>query len=255
MFLLCLLFRTGRAVAVHVSFLLAQGGEFGFVLLSSAMALKVIDNNTFVMGIGVISVSMLFTPLTVRLGYYIADRIIRKHEHEGGLPFEDISGETKGRVILGGYGRVGHVVAILLNASNVPFIAFDNDPARVARGKEDGFPVYYGDIANPELLAAVHAEQAALVVLTVDREQTILQAISHVKNYYPGIPILTRARDLEASGRLIRAGATRALPEAVETSLRLATDTLRMVGVPVDNIDLLLAGVRRKNYELVDTGE
>ena len=147
------------------------------------------------------------------------------------------------------------MVAILLNASNVPFIVFDNDPARVARGKEDGFPVYYGDIANPELLAAVHAEQAALVVLTVDREQTVLQAISHVKNYYPGIPILARARDLEASGRLIRAGATRALPEAVETSLRLATDTLRMVGVPVDNVDLLLAGVRNKNYELVNTGE
>ena len=78
MFLLCLLFRMGRAIAVHVSFLLAQGGEFGFVLLSSAMALKVIDNSTFVMGIGVISISMLFTPLTTRLGYYIADRIIEK---------------------------------------------------------------------------------------------------------------------------------------------------------------------------------
>jgi glutathione-regulated potassium-efflux system ancillary protein KefC len=256
MFLLCLLFIMGRAIAIRVSFLLAQGGEFGFVLLSSAMDLKVIDNSTFEMGIGVISISMLFTPLTTRLGYYIADRIASKHEHKkGGVPFEDIGGETKGRVILGGYGRVGHVVAILLNASNVPFIAFDNDPARVTRGKEDGFPVYYGDISNLELLAAVHAEQAALVVLSVDREQTVLQAISHVKNYYPGIPILARARDLEASGRLIRAGATRALPEAVETSLRLATDTLRMVGVPVDNIDLLLAGVRNKNYELVNTGE
>ena len=81
---------------------------------------------------------------------------------------------------------MGHVVAILLNASNVPFIVFDNDPARVARGKEDGFPVYYGDIANPELLAAVHAEQAALVVLTVDREQTVLQAISHVRELLSG---------------------------------------------------------------------
>jgi glutathione-regulated potassium-efflux system ancillary protein KefC len=255
MFALCFFFRMGSAVAVHVSFLLAQGGEFGFVLLSSALALKVIDTSTFVTGIGVVSVSMLFTPLTTRLGYYIADRIMGKHDHEGGLPFEDVGGETKGRVILGGYGRVGHVVAILLNASNVPFIVFDNDPARVARGKEDGFPVYYGDIANPELLAAIHAEQAALVVLTVDREQTVLQAISHVKNYYPGIPILARARDLEASSRLIQAGATRALPEAVETSLRLATDTLRILGVPVENIDLLLSGVRDKNYELINTGQ
>jgi len=251
----CLLFSIKRNVAIRVSFLLAQGSEFGFVLLSSARALKVIDDNTFMTGIGVISVSMLFTPLITRVGYYLAGHFSQEQEDRARLPVFDKEGETKGRVILGGYGRVGHVVAILLNASNVPFIVFDNDPLRVERGKQDGFPVYYGDIANPQLLAAIHAEQAALIVLTVDREQTALKAISHVRNYYPGIPILARARDLEASGRLIQAGATRALPEAVEASLRLATDTLRMVGVPVDNVDLLLAGVRNKNYELVNTAE
>ena len=182
-------------------------------------------------------------------------RLLLKKEGEEAIPFLDKDGEPKGRVILGGYGRVGHVVAVLLHASRVPFIVFDNDPARVARGKEDGFPVHYGDIANPELLAAAHVEQAALVVLTVDREQTVLQAVSHVRNNYPGIPVIARARDLEASGRLIQAGATLALPEAVESSLRLANDTLRMVGVPVDNIDLLLSDVRRKDYELVDSGK
>jgi glutathione-regulated potassium-efflux system protein KefB len=154
-------------------------------------------------------------------------------------------------VILAGYGRVGHVVAVLLHDSNVPFIVFEHDPVRVARGKEDGFPVYYGDIANPELLAAARAERAALVVLTIDNEQTALHAISHLRNNYPGVPVLARARDLEASGRLCRAGATQALPEAMESSLRLAADTLRMVGVPVENIDLLLSGVRRTDYQLV----
>ena len=248
-FLLCLLLGMGRNLAVSVSFLLAQGGEFGFVLLTSAKALAVIDNDTFVLGIGVISVSMLFTPLMVRIGDYVIGHLLRKNE---GIAFLDKDSEPKGRVIIGGYGRVGHVVAVLLNASRVPFIVFDNDPARVARGKRDGFPVYYGDIANPELLAAAHAERAALLLLTVDREQTALQTISHVKNNYPGIPVIVRARDLEASGRLTQAGATIALPEAVETSLRLANDTLRMVGVPVDNVELLLCDVRRKDYELVD---
>jgi len=251
MFMLCLLFGMGRSLAISVSFLLAQGGEFGFVLLSSARALAVIDNSTFVMGIGVISVGMLFTPLMTKLGYYLAKRFPLKKEGEEAVPFLDKGGEPKGRVILGGYGRVGHVVAVLLHGSRVPFIAFDNDPARVARGKEDGFPVYYGDIANPELLAAAHAEQAALVVLTIGQEHTTLQAVSHVRNNYPGIPVIARARDLEASGRLLQAGATLALPEALESSLRLAADTLRMVGVPVDNIDLLLSGVRRCDYESV----
>jgi glutathione-regulated potassium-efflux system ancillary protein KefC len=252
MFFLCLLFRMGTGLAVTVSSLLAQGGEFGFVILTSARMLKVIDETAFVAGIAVISISMLLTPLMIKLGYYITGRLLSKIENETTTALRSKTSESKGRVILGGYGRVGHVVAVLLHGSRVPFIVFDNDPVRVARGKEDGFPVYYGDIANPEILEAANAENAALVVLTVDREQTTLQAVSHVRNNYPAIPIIARARDLEASGKLIQAGATIALPEAIETSLRLAADTLRLVGLPTNNVDLLLSDARKKDYELVD---
>ncbi|MBA4416557.1 MAG: portal protein [Syntrophus sp. (in: bacteria)] len=251
-FLLSLLFGLGRTVAVNVSFLLAQGGEFGFVLLTSAKILAIIDNNTFVMSIGVISMSMLFAPLMAKLGDYIAGRLARRKEDKAGISPLDDGGNSKGRVILGGYGRVGHVVAVLLHASRIPFIVFDNDPARVAKGKEDGFPVYYGDIANPELLAAARVQQAALLVLTVDRELTSLRVISHMKNNYPGMPIIARARDLEASGRLVQAGATIATPELVESSLRLANEALKLVGLPVENIDHLLGDVRSKDYELVN---
>ncbi len=251
MFLLCLLFGLSSGVAARVSFLLAQGGEFGFVLLSSASALAAIDNKAFTMGVGVISMSMLFTPLMVKAGYFLAGCCERKREDRDAIPQFEESGREQGRVVLAGYGRVGHVVAVLLRDSNVPFIVFDNDPLKVKRGKEDGFPVYYGDISNPELLAASHVENAALVVLTIDREQTALQAVSHIRNSYPGVPVLARARDLEASGRLCQAGATRALPEALESSLRLAADTLRMIGVSTENIDLLLSGVRKTDYQLV----
>lgn len=252
---LCLLFGMDRSLATKISFLLAQGGEFGFVLLGSAKLFSVIDNDTFVVGIEVISVSMLFTPLMTKLGNFLAWHFNSKKKTDDIVSFPDEANESKGRVVLGGYGRVGHVVAVLLRANQIPFIAFDNDPARVAKGKEDGFAVYYGDISNPALLAAAHAEHAALIVLTVAREDTTLQAISHIRDYYSGIPVIARARDLEASGKLIQAGATRAFPELMETSLRLATDALRMVGVPVDNIDLLLSDARRRDYELVDPGQ
>jgi glutathione-regulated potassium-efflux system ancillary protein KefC len=253
-FLLCILFGIGRNNAVSISFLLAQGGEFGFVLLTSAKVLTVIDNNTFVMGIGVISVGMLLTPFLAKLGGYLADHLPRKTESKaGGLSLNrDI--DPKGRVIVGGYGRVGHVVAVLLDASRVPFIVLDNDPERVTKGKQDGFAVYYGDISNPELMAAARIGQAALVVLTVDRETTALKVVSHMRNNYPGIPVIARARDLAASGRLVQAGATIAPPEMVESSLRLANEALRLVGLPADNIDLLLGDVRSKDYELVDPG-
>lgn len=250
-FVLCLLFGLDRAVGARVSFLLGQGGEFGFVLLTSASAMKVIDGSTFVMGVAVISVSMLLTPLVAKLGYYVAGLLEREEEEREEVPFIEEKHGKRNNVILGGYGRVGHVVAVILHDSNVPFVVFDNDPARVARGKEDGFPVYYGDISNPELLAAAHVENAALVVLSIDQEQTALRTISHIRNDYPAVPVLARARDLEASGRLCRAGATRALPEALESSLRLAADALRMVGVAGEDVDLLLSGVRRTDYQLV----
>lgn len=251
-FFLCLLFGMSRSDSVNVSFLLAQGGEFGFVLLTSAKVLNVIDDHIFVLAIAVISVSMLLTPLMAKLGYYTSGRLRRSKAGPRGVQFHDEEEWPKGRVILGGYGRVGHVVAVLLDASRVPFIVFDNDPTRVARGKKDGFNVHFGDIDNPELLAAAHLEQASLVVLTVDNETTALKAISILKNSYPAVPVIARARDLEASGRLVQAGATYALPEALESSLRLATDTLRMVGVAPDNIDLLVSDVRRKDYVLVE---
>jgi len=255
MFVLCLLFGMDRSLAVKISFLLAQGGEFGFVLLSSAKLFSIIDNYTFVMGIEVISVSMLCTPLIVKLGNYLAGHLSSKKKNEGIAFLPEEAGEAKGRVILGGYGRVGHVVAVLLHASKVNFIAFDNDPVRVAKGRDDGFSVFFGDISNPALLAAAHAEQAALVVLTVANEDTTLTTISHMRNNYPGIPVIARARDLEASGKLIRAGATLAFPELMETSLRIASDALRMVGVPVGNVDVLLSDARRRDYELVNPGQ
>ncbi|MCX8023384.1 MAG: cation:proton antiporter [Syntrophorhabdaceae bacterium] len=250
-FLLCLILKMSKSRAINVSFMLAQGGEFGFVLLASAKSFHIIDDDVFIIGISIISVSMLFTPLLARFGNFLSIRFSRKEESGDAFPGLNIEEGEGERVIIGGYGRVGHIVAVLLHANRVPFIVFDNDPVKVAKGKSEGFPVYYGDIANPELLAAVHLENASLVVLTVDQESTAVQAISHIRNNYTSLPIIARARDLEGSERLIQKGATIAMPEALESSLRLANETLKMVGVPSDDIDLLLMDIRRKNYELV----
>ena len=116
------------------------------------------------------------------------------------------------------------------------------DPARVARGKADGFPVFYGDIGDLELLSAAGAGRADLVVLTIDQVQAALRAVKLLRSSWPELPVIARARDLEASGRLLEAGATQAYPEAVESSLRLAGNTLQMIGFPGGDVDLALEG-------------
>jgi glutathione-regulated potassium-efflux system protein KefB len=245
------LFGLGRTVTVRVSFLLAQGGEFGFVLFGSARALGVLDDASFVTGVGVISVSMLITPLLARLGEAIAQRWERTPAASLEAFRVPAAGEVAPRVIIGGYGRVGHTVATVLARSGIPFLAVDTDPARVSRGKSDGFPVFYGDIGDPELLAAAGAGRANLAVLTIDQEPAALRAVTLLRSAWPQLPVIARARDLEASGKLLEAGATQAYPEAVESSLRLAGNALQMIGFAGGDVDRALGDARTGNYALV----
>jgi glutathione-regulated potassium-efflux system ancillary protein KefC len=238
-------------VELRVTFLLAQSGEFGFVLFGSAKALGVITDLTFAISVGVISVSMLLTPLLIRLG----DRLARRQElreADTGTPSYDLKGEVSGiRVIIGGYGRVGHTVAVLLHGSGVPFIAFDSNPARVAQGQQDGFRVFYGDIGDPQLLVAAHVERVDLVIVTVDDVSTALRAVSHIRTDYPRVSVIARARDLVCSGLLVDAGATLALPEALEASLRLGAAALEALGITSDDVENLLRSARKEDYALI----
>lgn len=246
--LIGLAFGLSRGTATRVAFMLAQSGEFGFVLFGSAKALGVIDDATFVIAVSVISVTMLLTPLLVRAG----DALARRLERRAGSPLcfaypTTAAGQT-GRVVIAGYGRVGHTVATLLEANNIPFIAFDTNPVHVERGEQDGRAVYFGDIGDAELLTAAQVEKAALVILTIDHGPTALRAVSHIRTAYPKVPVIARARDLEACGNLIRAGATLAYPEAIESSLRLGAEALQMLGISTGEVDSLLNGVRSTGY-------
>ncbi|MEN8166557.1 MAG: cation:proton antiporter [Pseudomonadota bacterium] len=250
LFPLALAFGYSTSNSVRITFLLAQAGEFGFVLFGSALVLGVIDEAIFIMAVGVISLSMLVTPLLVRIGNELACRLEGQRIKPQDVPSEILDAPEQ-RVLIGGYGRMGHTVATLLEASGVPFVAFDTNPERVAQGRAHGQPVLYGDISDPELLAAAHVERASLVVITINTGATALRTVSHLRNIYPQVQIIVRSRDLEASAQLLQAGATHAFPEAIEASLRLGATALQMVGAPTDNVDLLIQGIRERGYELV----
>ncbi|MBD3619033.1 MAG: cation:proton antiporter [Chromatiales bacterium] len=251
LFLLALAFGYAQGLSARVAILLAQGGEFGFVLFGAAKALNVIDDATFVIAVGVISVTMLATPLMVRLGDALGRQVARRRVKDS-APFEPVDAAGEQRVVaLGGYGQVGHAVAVLLHSSGVPFVAFDTDPARVAQGQRDGFPVYFGDISDPDLLEAAHVGRAALVVLTIDKVAASLNAISHIRMRFPNLPIVARGRTLEDVTRLTEEGATHVFPEAMESSLRLGRLALEMIQVPDDEVDELLHDVRSGGYRLV----
>lgn len=249
-----LVFRLGRATAIRVAFLLAQAGEFGFVLFGTAKGLGVISDELFVLGVAVISTSMLLTPLLIKVGNALALRFepqeTAPNEVAAGGPPPQVT-SPRGQVVIAGYGRVGHSVAVLLHQSGVPVLIVDKDPARVDQGRADGLPVYFGDISDPHLLEAIQMEQAALVVLAVDHPRTALRAVTHLRNTFPDLPVIARGKDLEGVGHLLAAGATRAFPEILESSLRLGAEALQILGVAGDDVDRLVDGVRSTRYEVL----
>lgn len=247
MFGLALAFRFSVDSAIRMAALLGQSGEFGFVLFGAARGLEVIDDRTFVVSVAVISVSMLITPLMVRLADALALRLAGSAERP-----EDIPAAAPGDpVVIAGYGRVGHTIATILRASGLPVLVFDNDPGRVTQGRADGFPVHYGDVGDPALFATAPIERAPLAVITVDHMPTAMAAVSHLRRELPQMPIIARARDLEAVAALEQAGATRVYPEVVESSLRLGAEALQMLGVAAESTEGLLQGVRGSDYALV----
>ena len=234
----------------RTALILAVGGEFGFALLAIALNTGVVDQQTGQIVLNAVLFSLIGGVLLIRYNDLIAAWVVRPTPDTPSLK-DQLAGLPAPRVLIGGYGRVGHVIAFLLKSSGVEFLAFDTDLKRVQQGRADGHPVLYGDISDPELLAAVQAERASLVIVTVDSHAVALRAVAALRVHCPQVPVVARARDLQASSALISAGAMHAYPEAIESSLRLGAAALRMLRVPTTEIDQILQDIRDWDYQPV----
>ncbi len=237
-------------LAWRTGLLLSVGGEFGLALVAVALDSSVIDLEQGQIAITSVLLSMIAGAILIRFNGPIASRLASApRAHAPGIP--ELSETPEKQVVIGGYGRAGHTIAVLLHSSGVPFVAFDTDPKRVAQGRADGYPVSYGDISDSELLSAVHVERASLMVIAFAETDSALRAISYLRRTCPQVPVIARARDLEMSARLLDAGAVHAYPEAIEASLRLGATALQMLQVPLADIDQVIQGVRDWGYKPV----
>jgi CPA2 family monovalent cation:H+ antiporter-2 len=236
--------------AWRTAMILAVGGEFGFALLAIALDAGVVAPQTGQIVLNAVLFSMIGGVVLIRYNEAIADRLVKPAVARP-TAADTLAGLPLPQVLIGGYGRVGHTIAVLLKASGVDFVAFDTDPKRVQQGQADGHAVLYGDIADPELLTAARAERASLAIVTVDSHGVALRAVDALRQHCPQVPVIARARDLAASSALVSAGAMHAYPEAIEASLRLGANALRMLRVPTVDIDQMLQDIRDGDYKPV----
>ena len=154
----------------------------------------------------------------------------------------------EGHVVIAGFGRVGRTVADMLTAQGVPYVALDQDPARVAECRADGLPVYYGDASRAEVMSAVVGGGARVVAVTLDKPGPAERAVEALRHGHPKVPVVARGRDMADLSRLEEAGATEVVPEALEGSLRLGATVLRLAGAADDDIQMTLDRFRADDY-------
>lgn len=246
--LIALLCRFPFTTALHLGLLLAQGGEFAFVVLARAGQADLVDPTQIELLTSVVAVSMAVTPALAGLGDWVARR---GHAAAGqAVAPDDDARDMADHVILVGFGRVGQIVAAILREQGISYIAIDRDPRLVTRLREskNGESVYFGDIRKVEVLKAVGAGRARAVVLTIDTGSGREKLVPRLRASFPRLHILVRARDRRQARGLEQAGATAVVPEILEGSLQLAGVTLRHLGLPGDEVRELIEGYRHADY-------
>ena len=225
--------------ATEGGLLLGQGSEFAFIVIGLALSFGILPRDIGQFMLLVVGLSMLAAPLVARVGRTVGAMMERR---EGAAPLaENTEFEgLHGHVIIAGYGRVGRLVGQMLAEQGVPYVAIESDAKVVARERQAGIPLIYGDASRPELLRRLRLDQAQAVVLTMDHVAAAIHATHGIRRTLPGIHIIARARDEKHALALREAGANRVVPETLESSLQLTGSVLETLGLPPDAAGRLL---------------
>lgn len=247
------LFKADSSVAVRTGLSLAQGGEFGFVLLAQANALGIVDNPTMQPVLAAIVLSMLAAPFIIEHGENMARRFSSAEWMNRAMQLTTIAAQTMAEeqhVILCGYGRSGQNLSRLLEKESISFIALDLDPQRIRDAAAAGESVVYGDASRNEVLIAAGLMRAKLLVISYADTISALKILRHVQTLRPELPVVVRTLDDTDIDLLKEAGAAEVVAEIMEGSIMLASHALMHLGVPLNRVLDRMRKTREQRYSL-----
>ncbi|TWG53664.1 monovalent cation:proton antiporter-2 (CPA2) family protein [Aminobacter sp. J44] len=237
------LFRASQREAIERAVLMAQGGEFAFVLYSAATAEGIINAEANALLTATIIVSMALTPLMVILH----DRLIPKPavSLDGVEAPEDLSAS----VLLIGFGRFGQIASQPLFASGYTVSIIETDTVAIRDAADFGFKVYYGDGSRLDILHPAGAEDAHLIIVAIDDREACLKIIELVKAEFPLVPVLAHSFDREHAAELVHAGVDWQIRETYESALACAERALELCEVDEEERRRVMEDVRRRDAE------
>ncbi len=235
---LCRITGRSNSESVHVSLLLAQAGEFGFILFGLANVLGLMGGELYQLLLLTVALSMAATPLLVVLSPWLGRALASAPP--AATPLSKPIPVSSNHVIVGGFGRYGNQLTRYLAKAGIPYLVLEVNPARVAKAQALDHPVFYGDASHIEVLRSAGAANALLMVFTMDHMESIGQAVVTAREEFPDIPMYARAWDTRMAQRLLSLGVTYAIPEAAVTGIQFTRDVLGEAGVSLDVIEQLV---------------
>ena len=251
---LALVFKNDRGVALRCALALAPAGEFGFVLLSLAGKINAVPESTLQVVLAAMLISMLVAPLLLAHSEKIVMRLVASEWEQRAVQLQQLairSMAQRGHVIICGYGRSGQSLARFLEQESISIIALDADPMRVKQAAAAGDSVVFGDASRKEVLTAAGLSRAAAIVVSFADTHAAMTILAHARELRPDVPVIVRTFDDTDVDKLKKAGAAEIVAEVVEGSLMLATQTMLLLGIPLNKVLTRLRTVRGERYQLM----
>ncbi|MBN8480824.1 MAG: cation:proton antiporter [Xanthomonadales bacterium] len=235
--------RSSHAEAIDRAVLMAQGGEFAFVLFSAAATAGVIDATVNANLTAIVVLSMALTPLAM-LGLRLLSS--RQGPSMDGV---ESAHDLEGAVLIIGFGRFGQVASQSLLARGFDIAIIDTDTDMIRAAAEFGFKIYYGDGARLDVLHASGADRARLIAVCVDDRKAANRIVELVRHEFAQAKVLVRAFDREHAVELVGLGVDGLVRETFESAMAFGEAALRELGVDADDAAETSAEVRRRDTE------
>ena len=266
MALLVVLFLTLKAGAIYAlaaglrmprqerplfTLLLAQGGEFAFVVFSTAQNQKIITDEQASLLIGAVAISMVVTPLVVTL----VDRWVVRHFAQLGNSADkpaELSEPQEAPIIVAGFGRYGQIVTRVLLSQGLKAVILDRSVEMLEVARLFGYRVFYGDATRLDLLRIAGIEKARVLVIAVDGVDQANEIAELALEHFPHIKIVARAKDVSHWYALRDLGVQHIDREVFDSSLQTAQKTLELLGYSAEDAHYVATVFRVHNLELTE---
>lgn len=240
------LLRASHAEAVTRAALLAQGGEFAFVLYGAAAAAGIFDAHTGAVLTAVVIISMALTPLCVLSLRWLLP------PPEPSMDGVDVAQDLDGCALIVGFGRFGQIVTQAMLARDLKVSILDIDTDAIRAAAKWGVKVYYGDGTRIDMLRTAGAENACAILICIDNPQAVNHMVRLIKSEFPLVRVVVRAYDRIHSLALVKEGVDYQVRETLESALVFGEAALRAIGVPAEEAAEVLQDVRRRDTERFD---